>query len=237
MHLRSRRRSRVALSIALGAVVALALSGGASSADPGGGVGEIDVLSNRADLVSGGNALVSIDLIANVRTVKVELNGANITSSFAVRKNGRFEGLVTGLVEGDNLLRVRTANGVGRSITITNHPIGGPVFSGPGVEPWLCRTQAQTNPTLGPSIDAKCNAPTKVELFYRNLATPPAFVPYDPASPPAPNLVQQTTTDQGKIVPFIVERVTARDQVGAIGQDGDLTDPSSRAGRRGTAAE
>ena len=31
----------------------------------------------------------------------------NITSSFDVRANGRFEGLVTGLVEGDNLLRVR----------------------------------------------------------------------------------------------------------------------------------
>ena len=50
----------------------------------GGGVGEIDVLSNRADLVSGGNALVSIDLRERA-TVRVELNGANITSSFAVR--------------------------------------------------------------------------------------------------------------------------------------------------------
>ena len=67
MHLRSRRRSRVALGIALGAVFALSFSGGASSSGPGGGVGEIDVLSNRADLISGGDALVSIDLVANVR--------------------------------------------------------------------------------------------------------------------------------------------------------------------------
>ena len=226
MHLRSRRRSRVALGIALGAVFALSFSGSASSSGPGGGAGEITVLSNRADLISGGDALVSIDLVANVRAVKVELNGSNITSSFDVRANGRFEGLVTGLVQGDNLLRVRPGNGVGRSITIKNHPIGGPVFSGPGVEPWLCRTQNQTNPTLGPSIDAKCNAPTKVELFYRNISN--AFVAYDPSSPPAPELVQQTTTDQGKIVPFIVERVTGTANRG-IYQFALLVDPTKAA--------
>jgi hypothetical protein len=228
MHLRSRRRSRVVLSIAVGAVVALSLSGGASSSGPGGGVGEINVLSNRADLISGGDALVSIDLIANVRTVRVELNGANVTSSFAVRDNGKFEGLVTGLVEGDNLLRVRPANGVGRSITIKNHPIGGPVFSGPQVQPWLCRTQNQTNPTLGPSTDAQCNAPTKVELFYRNLSNPAQFVAYDPANPPAPEAIQQTTTDQGKTVPFIVERVTGTANRG-IYQFALLVDPTKNA--------
>ena len=165
MHLRSRRRSRVVLSIAVGVVVALSSSGAASSSGPGGGLGEISVLSNRADLISGGDALVSVDLIANARAVRVKLNGADITSSFAVRANGKFEGLVTGLVEGNNVLQVRPANGAGRTITIKNHPIGGPVFSGPQVQPWLCRTQNQTNPTLGPSTDAQCNAPTRVELL------------------------------------------------------------------------
>ena len=80
--------------------------------------------------ISGGDALVSIELKANAQPVRVKLNGANITSSFAVRDNGKLEGLVTGLVEGNNLLRVMPANGAGRSLKIKNHPIGGPVFSG-----------------------------------------------------------------------------------------------------------
>ena len=223
-HLLSRRRRRIAASLAGGALLALVVSNGAAAADPpAGGIGEITVLSNRADLVSGGDALVSVDLRANPRAVRVELNGADITSAFAVRPNGRFEGLVTNLAEGTNVLRVRPANGVGRSLEIHNHPIGGPVFSGPQVQPWLCRTQAQTNPSLGTSSDAKCNAPTVVELFYRNTAN--QFVAYNPASPPAPEAVQQTTTDQGKTVPFIVERVTGTANRG-IYQFALLVDPT-----------
>ena len=223
-HLLSRRRRRIAACLAGGALLALVVSNGAAAADPpAGGIGEITVLSNRADLISGGDALVSVDLRANPRAVTVELNGANITSAFSVRPNGRFEGLVENLTEGKNVLRVQPANGVGRSLEIDNHPIGGPVFSGPQVQPWLCRTQAQTNPSLGTSSDATCNAPTVVELFYRNTAN--QFVAYNPASPPAPEAVQQTTTDQGTTVPFIVERVTGTANRG-IYQFALLVDPT-----------
>ena len=203
----SRQRRRLAPKVVAGALIAMVVCSGAVSANPpAGGIGEITVLSNRADLVSGGDALVSVDLRANPRAVRVELNGDDITDAFAVRPNGRFEGLVTNLVEGTNTLRVRPGNGVGRSIEIDNHPIGGPVFSGPQVQPWLCRTQLQTNPSLGTATDTTCNAPTVVELFYRNLSD--QFVPYDRSSPPAPASIQQTTTDEGKTVPFIVERLT-----------------------------
>jgi Tannase-like family of unknown function (DUF6351) len=206
------------------ALAALTLSGGAvSSTTQAGGVGDITILSNRADLVSGGDGLVSVDLRANPRAVKVELNGSDITDAFAVRPNGRYEGLVTGLVEGKNVLRVRPGNGVGRWLEITNHPIGGPVFSGSQIQPWLCRAHLQTNPSLGPAIDDKCNAPTVVELFYRNLQN--QFVPYGPANPPAPGSIQQTTTDQGKTVPFIVERVTGTANRG-IYQFALLVDPT-----------
>ena len=59
---------------------------------------EITVLSNRADLISGGDALVAIDLgNADASAVKVTLNGKDITNAFAVRENGQYEGLVTGL--------------------------------------------------------------------------------------------------------------------------------------------
>jgi hypothetical protein len=224
------RTKRRLLGITLVACVSLTLmlSGSAISASSqAGGIGDITVVSNRADLISGGNALVSVDLGANRRAIKVELNGANITSAFAIRSNGRYEGLVSGLAVGKNLLRVRPGNGIGRWIEITNHPIGGPVFSGPQLQPWLCRTHLQTNPSFpsvgAGAIDPKCNAPTVVELFYRNTSN--QFVAYDPANPPAPESVQQTTTDQGKTVPFIVERVTGTANRG-IYQFALLVDPT-----------
>jgi Tannase-like family of unknown function (DUF6351) len=106
----------------------------------------IQVLSNRADLISGGDALVQINLPASVNPalgVKVALNGALINSMFAVRPNGRYQGLVTGLNNGDNLLTVTTPQGRAK-ITITNHPIGGPVFAGAqlsrgSAQPWSPR--------------------------------------------------------------------------------------------------
>ena len=99
------------------------------------------------------------------------LNGSDVTSAFAVRPNGRYEGLVTGLVNGKNVLRAAPKHGPGRQITIRNHPIGGPVFAGPQVTPFFCNPNV-SNPPLGAAIDAQCNAPTKVELLYRNTATP-----------------------------------------------------------------
>ena len=212
----------------VGVLVALGVSDSAVSAtfDDGGGVGEISVVSNRADLISGGDALVSVDLIANPRAIRVELNGNDITNAFAVRPNGRYEGLVTGLVEGKNTLRVRPANGVGRWIEITNHPIGGPVFSGEQIQPWLCRTQLQsgTTPALGPAVDDKCNAAAPVvEHFYRTLTN--TWAAYNPDSPPAPDAVAQTTTDQGKTVPFIIQRVTGTANRG-IYQVAVLVDPT-----------
>ena len=136
-----------------------------------------------------------------------------------MRPNGRFEGLVTGLKVGANTLTVRGADGGGKRITITNHPIGGPVFAGPQVTPYACNPNA-SNPPLGAALDAQCNAPTRVELLYRNTAN--QFVAYDPANPPAD--VQTTTTDAGTTVPFIVERVTGTVDRG-IYQMAVLVDP------------
>ena len=84
------------------------------------------------------------------RDVRVDVDGTDVTSAFAVRPNGRFEGLVTGLKVGANTLTVRDADGAGKRITITNHPIGGPVFAGPQVTPYACNPNA-SNPPLGPA--------------------------------------------------------------------------------------
>src|SRR4051794_16665222 len=109
-------RSCAAMTVAL----TLGVCGVASAS----GVDSLEVVSNRADLVSGGDALVSARVSG---PVTVDLDGVDVTGSFALRPNGRFEGLVTGLKVGPNVLTVRDAAGGGKRITLTNHPIGGPV--------------------------------------------------------------------------------------------------------------
>lgn len=163
----------------------------------------IRVLSNRADLISGGDALVQIVLAdwIDPGDVTVDVDGTDVTASFAVRDDGRFLGRVEGLALGVNNLNARVGGG-GATIPITNHAIGGPIFAGAQIQPWLCTTQ---NNGLGAAQDAQCNAPTVYTYHYRS--TNPArtgFLAYDPNNPPAD--VATTTTDQGETVPYIVRR-------------------------------
>jgi len=165
---------------------------------------EIRSLSNRADLISGGDALVEIVLPHGIdaSSVRVELNKQDITHRFAIRADGRFLGLVDGLRLGKNKLTAKTKGSPVEKLTITNYPIGGPIFSGPQVQPWICEPEVSG---LGPALDSQCNAATQVDYLYRS--TNPAqvgFLPYDPLNPP--NDVRMTTTDEGKTVPFIVRR-------------------------------
>src|SRR5438067_3277969 len=109
---------------------------------------EIRTLSNRADLISGGDALVEVQLPENLKPEKLalRLNGRDVGAQFQYVASGhRLVGLLSGLIEGENEL-VADANGNGRgrpyaTLTITNHSSGGPVFSGPQMQPWICATK------------------------------------------------------------------------------------------------
>src|SRR5260370_19077244 len=102
----------------------------------------IKTLSNRADLVSGGNALVEVVLPQGTSAVglKVDGGGRDISDAFALRANGRVLGLVTGLSNVNNELTATPSSRNGASLTINNHPIGGPLFSGTQIQPWICAT-------------------------------------------------------------------------------------------------
>ncbi len=152
----------------------------------------IKVLSNQPDLISGGDALVEI-LNAGTGSLRATLNGADISSAFALRPNGRVMGLVTGLIDGANTLTVKSKTG-SATITITNYPNGGPIFSGPQIQPWPC---------LAGATDAQCNRPVVYDYQYMPSGGG-GFQPYDPNNPPSN--VGTTTTDQGKTVPYIVRR-------------------------------
>ena len=154
---------------------------------------EIRVLSNRADIISGGDALVQVEPAG----AKVAVDGKDVTSRFAQRPDGRYVGLIEGLPLGDSQITA-----AGQTLTITNHPIGGPVFSGPQIQPWTCFEGA---------LDRQCNRAPRYEFVYKSTRGGELRA-YNPESPPSD--VANTTTDQGKTVPFIV-----RQEIGAIARD------------------
>ncbi len=99
---------------------------------------QIYVLSNRADLISGGDALVEVTIPAgaNPSAMRVAVGKRDVTSAFAVRADGRCLGLIEGLALGENVVTAQLPGGGAARITIASHPSGGPVFSGPQVQPW-----------------------------------------------------------------------------------------------------
>jgi hypothetical protein len=162
---------------------------------------EIRVLSSRADLLSGGDALVEIRGAGGAdrtRELRVALDSRNVTSSFAVRANDRYMGLVTGLRRGTNTLIVSRAGSPATRVTLMNHDLGGPIFSGEQLKPWACSTTE--NPSLGDPVDAQCNAPTQFRFVYRTRDG--RFQPYDAAAPPA-DLATVAGPD-GRTTPYIV---------------------------------
>jgi len=135
----------------------------------------------------------------------VTLGDADISSAFARRENGKVEGLVTGLQIGSNSLTARLSDGEGAHLTIVNHPIGGPVFFGPQLQPWLCPASSK---------DAQCDQPPTFAYSYMPT-TGGGFQPYDPANPPPSGNIANTTTTEGVTVPFIIRQETGyidRDQ-------------------------
>ncbi|HWT93555.1 MAG TPA: DUF6351 family protein, partial [Solirubrobacteraceae bacterium] len=182
-----------------GVVAAVAALSGAVPAVAG--AVEIEVLSSRADLVSGGDALVRVTGVDDPAGLKVTLGERDVSDQFAKRANGRVEGLLTGIPDGASTLTATSGN-EGAKLTLQGHPNGGPMISGPQMQPWICQATAQ---------DAQCNEPAKYELLAKT--GPGALKAYDPNNPPSN--VKTTTTTEGDEVPFIVRVETGyqnRDQ-------------------------
>ena len=189
------RTRRIAAATVLFALLGLGPTAAAPALD-------IRVLSNRADLLSGGDALVEIVGAGSGERLRVRLDGRDVTHAFARRPNGRVMGLLTGLRLGRNRLVASAGEAGSARITLTNHPVGGPVFAGPQVQPWRCAT---TENGLGPALDAQCNTPAVHEFFYKSVQGN-EFRPYDPDNPPPASDVASTTTDHGHTVDYIVRR-------------------------------
>jgi len=144
--------TRKPLILAMAAlVVGLAILGQGevpTSAASDGDSFEISILSSSPDRVSGGDALVRVDVptIVPLHQVTVELNGDDVSGAFAPEpQDHALVGLVDGLVLGENTLEAKpNGQGEGRpdpaQLSVTNHPITGPIFSGPQQQPFVCTT-------------------------------------------------------------------------------------------------
>jgi len=194
---------------------------------------QIKVLSNRADLISGGDALIEIVPPSGLAPapVSVTVEAREVSADVAPRASGRILGVISGLADGPNTVIATMPGAISASLTITSHKIGGPVLSGAQVVPFVCATPV-AHPANGDTpasnasglsteaIDAQCNIATEVKLYYRTTATgcsnalpdpnpptqPPAnpcFKTYDPTAA-APADLKMTTTDRGVTVPYIV---------------------------------
>lgn len=191
-----------ALALAIGSLAvapALSQSAGASAH----GKIEVKILSSRYDLVSGGDALVEVRASdgAKASELKLSLNGRQLLTplKFDAATN-TLRGVVNGLDTGANWLQVRGPSGYSVSQPLVNHPITGPILSGPHMTPYECRTEQSG---LGPATDANCSAPTKYEWFYKS-ASGNTFKPHpDPKGALPPDAVSTTTID-GRSVPYIV---------------------------------
>src|SRR5467141_1950692 len=168
---------------------------------------EIVTLSNRADLISGGDALVEVRVPKGValNKVRLSLNDRDVTGAFSANAAARtLRGLLSGLVEGRNDFVAGESHG-GREarLVITNHPIGGPVLLGSQTTPWICATptpvaESGNTPASNASglttfaVDAQCNIATEYKLFYRtkipgcSSGLPDPIPPPPPPAPPAP---------------------------------------------------
>jgi hypothetical protein len=205
------KNSRSVFAVLFAAAIVFLAGGPAAQADPGAHKVEIRTLSTRPDMVSGGDVLVQVDVPSNIRPthVRVTLNGRDVTDAF---RPGQVSGALVGLVEGLSLGRntlVVKATGRGRGgataakLELVNHPITGPIFSGPHQQPFICETEVFG---LGPALDKHCSVHTQVEYLYRSTETD-AFEPLDPDGP-RPGDLAQTTTTEGHTVDYTVRLET-----------------------------
>ncbi|HEY9327493.1 MAG TPA: DUF6351 family protein [Streptomyces sp.] len=223
----TRRPARLGLTgLAIMGVLVGATATPASSLE--GGQLQVTALSSRPGTVSGDDALIRVGVPAStpVGTIRVEVGGRDVTSAFRPSGGDTLTGLVKDLSQGDNLLTASAPGAESGQLTLKNHPVTGPVFSGPHEQPFVCDTaefKTINGVTLGPPLDQDCSVNTRVDYMYRTTAG--KFVPLpDPAVRPAD--LATATTSAGEKVPYIV-RVETGTINRAIYETAVLHDPQS----------
>jgi hypothetical protein len=187
----------------------------------------VRLLSSEPRWVSGGDARIEVRAAAGLHDkLEIWINGRKTTQTL-VSDGHRLEGVVGGFVDGENTLEVRHAKGrgVAASLRLTNHPISGPMFSGPQQHPFVCTTSQFG---LQPKIDSAAppgyavrDAQNNIVGYSRDCAIDPVVTYLYraannswkalPADGSTPADMTQVTLADGRSVDFVVRR-----EVGAI---------------------
>ena len=189
---------------------------------------EIRILSSRPDMITGGDALIGISATQNadVSGLRLFLDGTDVTDRFRTAPSGVLVGLVAGL-SGAGELRLAGADGTPRAtLALVNHPIEGPVFSGPHQQPFVCETEAfelVSGETLGAPLDDACSIERRIDYAYRSTEDGELKPLANSASRPSD--LATTTTLTGATVPYIV-RIETGTINRAIYQIAMLHDPA-----------
>ena len=221
-----------------------AIAAAACESAIGGGSVTLTTVPTPHAYVSGGQTLVlleappGIDLSTAELTVEGALAArvAPAPADRLGRERNAALALVDGLALGDNELVASVDGERVASVTVTNWPIEGPIFSGEHLEPYLCLSELAPSANGRPSVfaigngdvlDGKgfgphCSMETRVDHVYRSSddawkpLTAPASLPDD---------VAQATTEDGRAVPFVVRLETGTINR-AIYQTAILVDPA-----------
>lgn len=224
---------------------------------------ELRTLSTRAATVTAGDVLLAVRGIGEDDALTITGPDGDLTAAFAPEvdpfggDDQQWVGLVEGLPLGESVIVARAHGPRGTRVAqlpIDNHPVTGPVFSGPHQELFNCRAggledfatpdDPEARPTL---LDEDCSIAPYVRWYYLSTA-PPDGLPFDPADPEQPDQVPYDTADwkplhdpygeypadvattvtsEGEVVPAIA-RVETRTINRGIARVAILDDPAAR---------
>ena len=187
----------------------------------------LSVQSSDATRVTGGDMRVRLHADEALKpAVRVRVDGAELPDSPDMEvRDGDLSGVISGLPLGPSRVEVEATTMKGdtlsASLQVVNHPAAGPVFSGPHLTPFECRT---VDSDLGAPLDADCSVERRLDYFYFNQAGERQVLadPYGPR----PSDLATTTTLSGDIVPYIV-RVESGTVNRSIYRIAVLEDPQS----------
>ena len=202
----------------------------------------IELVSNQAHLVSGGNLLLEIASSVAPDQLRFQVNGGATPVDIVMDREqaglSYYRGLIEGLVVGSNNISV-IAGESRVELELVNYPITGPIFSGDHQQPYYClselapdREGQQRRFAIGngeflddSAIDSNCSLPTRVDYIYKSTDTDADFKPLTDLRA-LPQDLAYTTTNEDLAVPYIV-RIETGTINRAIYQIALLHDPSS----------
>jgi hypothetical protein len=184
------------------------------------------VVSSPAQYVSGGDARIEVAAPRGLhKQLELWLNGRRLDIDMTP-VGDRWQAVVDGLAPGANRLELRHGAGLGLGVAaaleLVNHPVTGPMFSGPQQQPFVCTTNQsavgrqplvdRATPPGYRVLDAAgqligysrdCSIETFVGYQYRSTGNAWKVLPADGSRPAD---MGTTTLGDGRTVDFVVRR-------------------------------